>query len=478
MAVPTSILAARRFGYGLRPGETPPADVDGLMLQLRRGVAAKPRFPREGVAGRRETIGKMLTVRAVEAKAAVEGRPNPGLRQEMQAEVRRIFRRDALARMAQAVSSENGFFERLASFWLDHFSVSARKAYEMRMVVPLFEAEALRPNLAGPFRTLLRAAVLHPAMLIYLDAEPVSAGAASPLAAQNERLARELLELHTLGEDVAYGPGDLQAAARILGGLAVDSRSLDVSFRAAAGSAGDLALLGRNYADRAASAHLAMLDDLAARADTARHICTKLAMHFIADHPPEDLVAAMVAAWQDTDGRLDAVYRAMLEHPRAWDPAPGKVIAPFDFVISGFRSFERQGGEFSAVARAAEEGNADWRQAAPVARRGAAVEQPDVAYALTLEALARMGQPIWQPPSAAGFPDGEAVWLYAGQLRERLAWARLVARTLGQGIAPSDYVEMALGGAARDATRQLVADAPSRVQGLTLVLASPEFNRR
>ncbi|MBT9373114.1 DUF1800 family protein [Rhizobium sp. CSW-27] len=477
MALPSSILAARRFGYGLKPGETPPGDVDGLMLQVQRGAAAKPRFPREGLAGRRETIGRMLTVRAVEAKAAAEGRPNPALRQDMQAEVRRIFRRDALARMAQAVSSENGFFERLASFWLDHFSVSARKAYEMRMVVPLFEAEALRPNLAGPFRTLLRAAVLHPAMLIYLDAEaPTADAAAQP--AQNTRLARELLELHTLGEGAAYTADDLQAAAHILGGLAVDARSLEVSFRPAAAGATRLALLGQSYADRAQTAHLAMLDDLAARPDTVRHICGKLAVHFIADAPPEDLVADMVAAWQETDGRLDAVYRAMLSHPSAWDETPGKIIPPFDFVISGFRSLERQGGEFSAVARAAEDGNADWRQAAPVARRGVAVEQPDVAYALTLEALGRMGQPIWQPPSAAGFPDGAAAWLYAGQLRERLAWARLVARTLGQGLQPADYLEAALGGTARAATRQAVAEAPSRVQGLTLVLASPEFNRR
>lgn len=473
-------LAARRYGYGLKPGEAPAADVEALMLQLKRGSAAKPRFPRDGITGRRETIGRLLTVRAVEAKAALEGRPNPGLRLETQREAERFFVRDMLARIGQAVASENGFFERLASFWIDHFSVSARKAYEMRMIVPLFEAEAIRPNLAGSFTGLLRAAMLHPAMLIYLD--PEQPGGPMPTAllrtgkGLNEALARELLELHTLG--TGYTPDDVRGASLILAGLSLDSRSLAVAYQPPPAEPGTLALLGKTYgADgRSGSDHLTMLEDLAARPETARNICAKLVRHFIADQPPQEIVDQMVAAWSESGGNLTAVYRAMLEHPRAWSGETGKVIPPFDFVVSGLRAFEQKGDEFSTLAKAAELD--DTAEASGTPAKGPAVQQPAVARALTFQALSRLGQPVWQPPSPAGFPDDVEAWLSARQLSERLAWARLAARTLGRDLDPPTFLAATLADAARDRTRQVVAEAPTKVHGVAMVLASPEFNRR
>ncbi|MBP2549301.1 uncharacterized protein (DUF1800 family) [Neorhizobium galegae] len=475
-------LGARRYGYGLKPGEAPAADVDALMLQLKRGSAAKPRFPRDGITGRRETIGRLLTVRAVEAKAALEGRPNPSLRRETQREAERFFIRDVLGRIGQAVASENGFFERLASFWIDHFSVSARKAYEMRMIVPLFEAEAIRPNLAGSFTELLRAAMLHPAMLTYLDPEQPGGPVATALLRSgkglNEALARELLELHTLGSDSGYTPDDVRGAALILAGLSLDTRSLQVAYQPPPAEPGTLALLGKTYgADgRSGSDHLAMLEDLATRPETARNISTKLVRHFIADQPPPEIVDQMVAAWAESGGNLSAVYRAMLEHPRAWSGETGKVIPPFDFVVSGLRAFEQKGGEFSALAKAAELEAAEEAPVAPA--KGPALQQPAVARALTFRALARLGQPVWQPPSPAGFPDDVEAWLSPRQLSERLAWARLAARTLGRDLDPSAFLSATLADAARAETREVVAEAPTKVHGVTMVLASPEFNRR
>jgi uncharacterized protein (DUF1800 family) len=482
MVLSFATIAARRYGYGLKPGEEPAQDVDALMLQVTRGAKAKPRFPQEGITGRRETLGRLVSVRAVESKAAKDGRPNPDLRRETLRDANRLLNGDAMARIVQAVRSENGFYERLSSFWLDHFSVSARKSYEMRMMVPLYEAEALRPNLGGSFADLLRAAILHPAMLIYLD-QNRSLGPQSPAAAKrggglNENLGRELLELHTMGVGSGYSQADVQAAAMILTGLAVDSRSFEVAFRPQRAEPGAQALLGKTYGTggRSAADHLDMLADLAERPETARHICSKLVRHFVADTPPQDVVDAMVAAWAESGGNLSAVYRAMLEQKRSFADEPGKVIPPFDYVVSGLRAFGLSSTDMESLLKASEPEVQTEDMAVPAKKQG--LQAGAAGAKLTLQALRRMGQPVWQPPSPAGFPDASDAWLSASQLTERIGWARLAARTLGSAQQPMDFLDAALGDAASDNTRRVISQAPSKVHGLTMVLVSPEFNRR
>lgn len=482
MVLSFSTIAARRYGYGLKPGEEPAADIDALMAQLQRGAKAKPRFPVEGVAGRRETLGRLVSVRAEEAKAAKDGRPNPDLRRETQRDADRLLDRDAMARVNLVVSSENGFYERLASFWLDHFSVSARKSYEMRMMVPLYEAEALRPKLAGSFSDLLQAAILHPAMLIYLD-QNRSLGPQSPAAARNggglnENLGRELLELHTMGVGSGYSQADVQAAALILTGLAVDDRSFEVAYRPQRAEPGAQQLLGTTYGQggRSAKDQLDMLSDLAARPETARHICTKLVRHFVSDTPPPEMIDTMLAAWAESSGNLPAVYRAMLEHPRAFAEEQGKVIPPFDYVVCGLRAFGLSGAEMDALLTGDDEAKEEMGK--PVPAKGQSGRTGASGRALTLQALRRMGQPVWQPPSPAGFPDTADAWLSASQLTERITWARLAARRLGPELQPVGFLDGALGGAESDNTRRVVSQAPSKIHGLTMVLVSPEFNRR
>ncbi|MDO1584668.1 DUF1800 domain-containing protein [Rhizobium oryzicola] len=473
-----STIASRRFGYGMRPGEDAPDDVDDMMAQLPKAMKSAPRFPREGITGRRETAGRLLSVRAVEAKAALDGRPNVALRKETQKEADRIFERDALGRITQAVYSPYGFYERLATFWMDHFAVNARKVYETHMIVPLFEAEAIRPNLAGPFSKLLKAAILHPAMLIYLDQERVEATANEPEApgapALNETLGRDLLDLHTMGADAGYSVEDLRGVSFILAGLSVDNRSLEIAYRPR-GRTNGMALFGRTYTG-GSDDHQRMLEDLAVRPETARFICRKLVSHFISDDPPAEVVEPMLAAWTESNGDLTRVYRAMLDQPRAWSGEMSKVIPPFDFVVTGLRAFELKPGEFQALAKAMESGVGE--EAMPMTGKGVMRDKPGVARALTIEALKRMGQPVWQPPSPAGFSDRTDAWLSPGQISERIGWARMAARALGRDVEPEEFVEAALGDGARDVTRELVLAAPTKVHALTLALASPEFNRR
>ncbi|MFB9952668.1 DUF1800 family protein [Rhizobium puerariae] len=489
MAPSTPTLAAIRFGYGLRPGEEALGDADALLAQIQKGVSEKPRFPREGAAGRIETASRIQSVLAAEAKARQAGNPNEDIRKEVQREAQRIYRQDAAARLAQALHSPLGFYERLASFWGDHFSTSTLKALSMRMIVPLYEAQAIRPNIGGSFSKLLSAAILHPAMLIYLDQDqsvgPDSAAARRNGRGLNENLGRELLELHTLGAGSGYTQDDVRAAALVLTGLSVDNRVFEVVYNPRLAEAGPITVLGRTYQDDEGDGqdHVLMLEDLAADPRTARHISRKLVRHFIADDPPEEVVGAMTDAWARSGGNLPDVYRAMLRHPRAWSDPGRKIKQPFEFVVSGFRALDLPEKSFASLL-----GDMDGDDESPIGKAmematGAAAREDarrraGRANALTLGALQRMGQPVWQPPSPAGFADEASVWLAPSQLSERIAWSRLVARTFGQKMEPSVFVEAALGDAARPETRQIVSQAPSKVHGITMVLASPEFNRR
>jgi uncharacterized protein (DUF1800 family) len=525
MALANETLAAIRYGYGLRPGETSPGDAAGLLAQLEAGRSAKPRFPREGVAGRRETATRIISLRAAESKAAKEGKPNEAIRRQTQREAQRIYRQDAMARIAQAVYSPLGFHERLATFWTDHFSTSALKSLPMRMVVPLYEAEAIRPNMTGPFAQLLKASILHPAMLIYLDQDqsvgPDSAAAEKSGRGLNENLGRELLELHTLGAGSGYTQNDVRAAALILTGLSVDNRALEVVYRPRFAEGGAITLLGRDYDgdEGEGQDHMLMLEDLALHPKTAEHICRKLVSHFVDDAPPEELVAPMVAAWTSSGGNLTAVYRAMLEHPRAWSEPGQKIKQPFDYLVSGLRAFGLKESSFADLSRDIDQADAEadetpvdkaMKMAGDIAGQangqaagqGSAQAAGDTtgqlavspgagqpgadevkrrsgrANSLTLGALQRMGQPIWQPQSPAGFADQASVWLSPGQLTERISWSRNMAKAFGQAMEPPQFLDAALADAAGPETRKIIAQAPNKLHGITMVLASPEFNRR
>lgn len=489
-SIANQTLAAIRFGYGLRPGEDVPADPDALLAQVKTGVIQKARFPREGLTGRQETATRVLSVRAAEAKARQAGKPNDEIIKETQREVRRIYWQDAMARLAQAVHSPLGFYERLASFWVDHFSTNVVKALPMRMIVPLYEAQVIRPNLGGSFNRLLQAAILHPAMLIYLDQNqsvgPDSIAGRRDKRGLNENLGRELLELHTLGAGAGYTQDDVRAAALVLTGLTVDNRTLEVLYQPRFAEEGPIKVLGRTYLDDEGEGqdHVLLLEDLAANPKTAFHISRKLARHFIADNPPDHIVQAMVDAWSKSDGNLTEVYRAMLTHSSAWAEPGRKIKKPFEFIVSGFRALNLPERNFTNLVReldGEDEGESAVGKAMEMAGAvpsGADKKIADHANALTLGALQRMGQPIWQPPSPAGFADEEGVWLAPSQISERIVWSRMAARIFGQKLEPSQFLEAALADAASLETRTIIAQAPNRVHGLTMVLASPEFNRR
>lgn len=512
MSLSFPTMAATRFGYGLWPGETPPQTKDDLIGQVMRGAGTVPGFPVGGIEARHTQILDLQDRLRQIRQADGDDLARRQQRRLLQRRAQVLFQMDANARLMQAVLSPDGFNERLATFWTNHFSTSAAKSLAMRLIVPLYEAEAIRPYMGAKFSTLLRSATEHPAMLIYLDQAqslgPDSKGGMRRNKGLNENLGRELLELHTLGAGSGYTQADVRSAAMVLTGLTVDQQAMETAFRPQISEPGAHEVLGVSYggAKRTRKDHLAMLDDLAVNPKTAEHISRKLAVHFISDQPPQEMISAMSEAWQKTDGELSAVYRAMLEHPAAWRDEGAKARQPFDYIVTGLRALNSGSGagDVAAFMQAYQQDGATnddvmaqamsaKKDAAPAADGQAMMQAPpspedearikrrkafQMARALGQGALRRMGQPTWLPPSPAGFEENFSAWITASQLSERLSWARRASAQFGRDVDPREFLKATLADAARDETIRVVSQAPNRVSGLTLVLASPEFNRR
>ena len=163
--------------------------------------------------------------------AAAPGTPKEMAERTKQAEApvgQKQLRADALARFQRAARAEVGFAERLVHFWSNHFCISAAKGPLVRVAAGCFEREAIRPHVLGRFGAMLQAVESHPAMLAYLDNAqsfgPSSTAGLNRKRGLNENLAREILELHTLGVDGGYTQGDVTALARIITGWTFSGR--------------------------------------------------------------------------------------------------------------------------------------------------------------------------------------------------------------------------------------------------------------
>ncbi|MDP6706174.1 MAG: DUF1800 domain-containing protein [Alphaproteobacteria bacterium] len=451
-------VAAIRFGYGYRPGGSGPKSADDLLRELR----SAPVVPKE--MARIETPGRIARFRQMRRaqRMMADGEGKKAARKRLRRELGGLLLADQHARVAAAVRSQHPFFERLVSFWADHFTVSAARREVTALAGP-FEIEAIRPHVLGPFHELLLAATMHPAMLLYLD-QAQSIGPNSRAAKRrgrgglNENLAREVLELHSLGVDGGYAQADVTELARLLTGWTVRLRNGGgFRFEPRIAEPGVKQVLGKRYgsAQPAIKDAVTALVDIAFHPATARHIATKLARHFVSDEPPAAIVDALERSFRNSNGDLGAVYRTLLERPEPWQQFAAKVKPPFDFVVSGLRAVD--GGAWPL---------------GPRQRKGRLRPNP-----ATVGALHLMNQPVYRAPGPDGWPDEARAWITPQGLALRLEWAAGVARRL-RDRDPREFLRQALGHTASEETRFVVANASSREEGLALVFASPEFNRR
>ena len=450
-----AVLALNRFGVGARPGEVARIANDPrgwLAAQLSRPEAAlidDPALLSSDAAAR-----SLAQARRAKRDEAADAPSLPTSQPVDPGQIRRtIARAEAEARLAHGAATEAGLVERLALFFANHFAVSADKG-PVRVLAGAFEREAIRPHVLGRFADMLRAVQRHPAMLVYLDNQR-SVGPGSPAGARrrlglNENLARETLELHTLGVDGGYGQADVTALAGVLTGRGWVPPRADrpdagrFLFSPDRHEPGPATILGRTYGPGGLDQGDAVLDALARHPATARHLARKLATHFIADDPPEEAVARLATAYRDGDGDLAVVAAALVATPEAWDPAPRKFKTPYEFVLSAVRLAPGLGGPAGG----------------------------------SLRALAAFGQRTFAPPSPRGWPDAAADWLAPHAFKARIDWAAAACERAPPAGNPVALAADAFGPLLSAPTRREIARAETGAQGLALLLMSPEFQRR
>jgi uncharacterized protein (DUF1800 family) len=372
------------------------------------------------------------------------------------------------ARVNASLVTPTPFLERLVHFWANHFAVSADKVTVIGLA-GLLEFEAVRPHLLGKFGDMLLAVEQHPAMLLYLDqAQSVgpnsfagerAARALRPRkAGLNENLAREILELHTLGVRSGYSQADVTEFARALTGWTVDglARGAFAYGLGGTGNAGDFlfserlhepgarTILGRTYGQAGDAQAQAVLAELAVHPATARHVATKLARHFAADDPPPGLVDRLTQAFLASGGDLPSLYRVLIDAPEVWNPASVKFRTPWDWSVAALRAV------------------------------GSREIKPEPAAGL----LRQLGQDVWKPGSPAGYDDIAQSWAGPDALVRRVEAAERIAGRVPDAIDARQLAPKLLPDGLSAMTGQALARAESPGQGLALLLASPEFLRR
>ena len=206
-----AVIAADRFGLGARPGDLAAiaGDSRGWLTEQLDGAPLRP-DALDVTDASDERVRRFLQARR-------DGSQSVG--RLLRGDMRDAYQADAAARTRAAIESDTPYVERLVQFWSNHFTVSAIKPVVIGVVGP-YEAEAIRPHVTGRFADMLKAATRHPAMLAYLDnltsIGPNSRAGRRRDAGLNENLAREVLELHTLGVDGGYSQDDVRAFAAML----------------------------------------------------------------------------------------------------------------------------------------------------------------------------------------------------------------------------------------------------------------------
>jgi uncharacterized protein (DUF1800 family) len=482
MLTPAAI-AANRFGLGARLGDAARiGDDPGGWLVAQ--VASQPKLENESPPRSARVIAEARELRAAR-QAAAQVRANlarspgapapasPGIDEAAIREVGEFVRAHYAAQAAEhherAITSDEPFRERLVHFWANHFAVSADKVV-VGPIAGLYEQEAIRPHVTGNFRDLLLAAETHPAMILYLDNQ-ASMGQSSRAAnfvrrargrelGLNENLAREILELHTLGVDGGYTQADVTELAKVLTGWSIGgelgggARPLarlvadggnpgEFHFRAALHEPGKKTVLGVRYAESGVEEGEAVLARLALHPATAEHVATKLARHFVADEPPPALVARLAKTYLAHDGDLPSVYRALVEAQEGWREPYAKFKTPHDFVISAFRALGL----------------------APKDLR------PVTAF------LTQAGQRPLTPGSPAGWADTAASWNGGDALLKRIEWGAALGRRIGDRLDPLDLAGEVLGELG-EPSELAIRGAESGAQALAMLFAAPEFQRR
>jgi uncharacterized protein (DUF1800 family) len=480
----STTIALNRFGLGARPDEQVPRDPKRWLLQQLDHFETRPQAFAQ-VPQRTRVIDQLANYLSAQRMAGKAKRqvqmasmpmsampPQPQADEqalELKKFLRQTIQQDYLvmnsARVDAALTSASPFIERLVHFWANHFAVSVDKLPVIGLA-GLLEFEAIRPHVLGRFADMLIAVEQHPAMLVYLDqAQSVGPQSLAGLRAVmrggkqrglNENLAREIMELHTLGVRTGYSQRDVTEFARALTGWTVAGLGGGPAARLIGGTPGEFqfaailhepghrTIMGKTYGEQGEAQARAILLDLATNAATAKHLSMKLARHFAGDDPPSSLVDRLTQAYLRSGGDLPSLYRVLIASPEPWAPRPLKFKNPWEWTVSALR----------------------------------ALGSPELDPKIAAGMLRQLGQPTWQPGSPAGWDDIAASWAGPDALVRRVEVAQRIADKAGSAVDARALGEKLFPGSLGGGTRDAIARAESPVEGLALLLVSPEFLRR
>lgn len=453
-----TFIAINRYGLGAAPDEAARV-ADDPRGWLKAQVQRKQMVP-TSLARFRSSASMLSDIHNARLKGPEY------LRQTAGGLYRTAFGPEVAARAKHMIGTSDPFAERMVLFWSNHFTVSLTRRI-IGPAIPAYEREAIRPHIFGRFEDMLIAVCQHNCMISYLD-NLISMGPNSKVGrlrirrtgnkkTVNENLAREILELHTVGVNGGYTQKDVVELARVLtgwshGGLRLrrgpyrDDRPVHggFEFKPEFHEPGPKTILGKTYRENGVNEGLAVLRDLVRHPSTARFIATKLVRHFVSDTPPSGAVRKIAAVFRQTEGDLAAVSRAVIDLDEAWKEPIPKIKSHYELVISTHR----------------------------------ATGNTKVSPKAVLSPLREFGQVPFSAPSPAGWGDTAKDWLSPESLMRRIKWVRRHTATLPATLRPASVLEDTLGPVATDATRTWVGRAPSGDAALALVFSSPEFQRR
>ncbi|ONG57294.1 hypothetical protein BKE38_04400 [Pseudoroseomonas deserti] len=430
--------AAFRFGLGARPDQPLPDDPPrALLAELTREPGPLP-LP-EGW----DHQPTMVDIMAVwDEELATRDTPMPGNQRPRAA----LARKEMRALVEHCLATPDGFRERLVLFWTNHFTAS-RRSGNVQAFLGDYMRRAIRPHVAGSFADMLVATTWHPAMLYYLNqSSSVGPNSLTGRRAQlglNENLGREILELHTLSPAAGYSQADVTSFAKLLTGLTVQRRNgTGTIFAANRHEPGPKRVFGEEFGEGAQEIERA-LRWLAVQESTQRHLAIKLVRHFVDDTPPPAAVQKVFSTLRDSRSDIGAAARTLVDMPETWQKPLAKLKTPQEFAFAALRGL------------------------------GAGPRHAPVA----LRVAGSLGQQVWLATDPIGWPDRAEDWVTPEGVLQRMEQAHDMAGRFSR-LDPMALAETTLGPLARPETLQAARRAGSQRDGLTLVLASPEFQRR
>jgi uncharacterized protein (DUF1800 family) len=371
-----------------------------------------------------------------EVRAAYDGRTR-----EVRGDLARV-------RMLRAIHSRRQLEAVLIDFWVDHFNVYAAGGGDTRAGIVHHEHRAIAPHVLGRFEDMLIGVAQSPAMLDYLDNDRNSRWGI------NENYARELLELHTVGVDGGYTLQDIQELARLLTGWTTTNDAAESTtgfiYRDNWHDSGPKTFLGSTWpGNEGIQEGLDALQILARHPKTAERVSHKLAVRFVGEDPPAELVAEMAGIYMSTNGDLLEVMRYLLYTDDFFSRAAfgTKVKRPFHFAAS--------------IARALK------------------IHDP-AAIDPFVGDVASLGEPLYQARLPTGYPDVSALWAGNGMLLRRFEQAYATAQqwrgfsfTLDESGTPEEITDALI---ARIFVRPV--SAHTRVAAVDHVLTLPAWAQR